>query len=199
MHQGAVDRACPVTWAFLRTAGSIYDMGRYQNEVWTDALDEAADIAAHGGSDRMKQHQRAFYCVELMLHRCLPRLGLTRPMASWPRSREGLNQILAFAQEQRDELIAEVTEYYYLLERPRDERQLLHERNQQRAELFQYICEACVILRQSLKNPDVTLTRVGKRAALAVNTSTFFIDDAILFSKDMIYYSEYRAWEPRPT
>ena len=116
----------------------------------------------------------------------------------WERSREGLNHVLEQANEVRDDLLAEVTEHYYLAGRPRGVEQITNDTNHRKAELFKLICESCVILRQSLKNPEVTLTQVGKRLALAAHVSNFHIDDMLLFAEELLAQNEgtsRRAWE----
>ena len=120
----------------------------------------------------------------------------------WERSREGLNYVIEKADEIRNDLIAEVTEHYYLAARPIGVEQITHDQNHQKAELFKLICESCVILRQALKNEEVTLTRVGKRLALAAHVSKFYIDDMLLFSEELLEQTEgttKRAWQPRQT
>lgn len=203
-----MDTTCPVTRAYLNTVRNLYDLSLVQYELWVDPLREMVDRADYGGSSRFVQHQRAFYSIELMLFRFVMKRQLgwyvkeTNGLQwlQWDRSREGLNYVIEKANEVRDDLIAEVTEYYYLGQRPVGTEQIVHEQNHQKAALFKLICEACVILRQSLKNEDVTLTRVGKRLALAANVSNFYIDDMLIFSEELLAQTEgttRRAWQPQ--
>jgi len=196
-----MDTTCPVTRAYLNTVRNLYDLTLVQNELWLEPLEEMGERAAHGGSSRSVQHLRAFYSIELMVWRFV-KDPQTLKWLSWERSREGLNYVLEQANEVRDDLLAEVTEYYYLASRPRGVEQIKHDTNHQNAELFKLVCEACVILRQSLKNPEVTLTRVGKRLALAAHVSKFHIEDMLRFAEELLAQNEgmgRRAWEPLPT
>ena len=205
-----MDTTCPVTRAYLNTVRNLYDLTLVQNELWLEPIEEMLDRAAHGGGSRFVQHQRAFYSIELMLFRFVMKRQrwayvkdtTDTPWLQWERSREGLNYVLDKANEIRDDLLAEVIEYYYLAERPRGIEQITHDTNRQQADLFKLICESCVILRQSLKNSEVTLTRVGKRLALASNVSTFYIGDMLLFAEELLAQNEgmgRRAWEPLQT
>ncbi len=198
-----MDRACPVTRAFLRTFRNLFDLTAIYNEMWLEPYNELAERAEEAGGNRMQQHQRAFYCIELMTSVCASRLKVPQQdvtrLVGWPRSREGLNQILEYATFERDDLVAELTEWYYLPTKPRDERQMLHAASQSRAALFKLVCEACVLLRQSLKNPEVPLTRVGRRLALAADAANFGITDHLSFAQELIELSEGRAWERKRT
>jgi hypothetical protein len=202
-----MDIVCPVTRTFLSTVRNLYDLTLVQNELWVEPVNEWMERAEQGGGTRFLQHQRAFYCIELMLWRLMPTVAGTvyavreHELREWPRSREGLNRVLQIANDRRDDLLAEVTEYFYLPNRPLGVEQILHENRHRSAELYKLICESCVILRQSLKNEDVTLTRVGKRLALAANVSRKHISDMLLMAGELLDQHEemaQRAWE-RPT
>lgn len=194
-----MDRVCPVTRAFLRTTYNLFDLTAIYNEMWLEPYEELVERAEHAGSGRAQQHQRAFYCVELMVSVCAFRLKSAQQdlskLSGWSRSREGLNQLLEQATFERDDLLADLTEWYYLVSRPRDERQILHATTQARAVLFKLVCESCVLLRQSLKNPEVPLRRVGRRLALAADAAQFSINDHLSFAQELIELSESRAWE----
>lgn len=200
-----MDTTCPVTRAYLNTVRNLYDLTLVQNELWLEPLNEWVERAEYGGGTRLLQHQRAFCCVELMLWMLMPEMcgGAVYAvkeyeLRTWPRSREGLNYVLELANERRDDLLAEVTEYFYLAERPRGVDQIWHENQRRAAELYKLICESCVILRQSLKNSDVTLTRVGKRLALAANVARKHIPDMLNMAANLLEQQEgmaSRAWE----
>lgn len=201
-----MDTTCPVTRAYLSTVRNLYDLTLVQNELYVDPINELVERADYGGSSRFDQHQRAFYSIELMLFLFVMKRQpswyfkdvATSPWLQWARSREGLNYVIEKANEVRDDLIAEVTEYYYLAARPVGVEQMRHDQNHKDAELYKLVCESCVILRQGLKNEEVTLTRVGKRLALAAHVSKFHIEDMLLFADELLAQSEgrtERAWE----
>lgn len=204
-----MDITCPVTRAYLYAVRNLYDLSLIQHEMYAEPFAELLVRAEHDSSARVRQHQRAFYCIELMVSRLILKMdsryyfkeGPNSPVFSWPRSREGLNQVLQHAEERRDDLLAEVTEYYYyyyLPDKKLNTDQLRHVDNQTNAELYKLICESCVLLRQSLKNPEVPLSRVGKRLALAANVSRHYIGDMLDMADELLLHTEgttRRAWQ----
>lgn len=190
--------ACPVTRGYLNAVGSLYDLSLVQYEMWLGPFEDAMDFAAHAGGSRQLQHQRAFYCVELMTSR----FQVQSIQPPWPRSREGLNQVLSVANELRDDILAEVTEHAYLA--------VVHDGvveqhiDLQRAisELLRLVCESSELLRQSLKNPEIPLSRVGKRLALAANGAGYYIDGMLALAMELINHNNEdmrRAWERHKT
>lgn len=187
--------SCPVTSAYLHAVHNLFDLSLVHNEMWAEPFDELKKRAALAGGERIRQHQRAFLCIELMLNFLL---GSENAPKSWPRSREGLNLILGFADEQRNDLIAEVTEFYYLQRRPIGIEQIQQDQYRKQAELYKLICESCVILRQALKNQTVSLMRVGTRLALASNIAGYYIPDMFTMAGNLLEHNEevaLRAWE----
>lgn len=189
-----MDTTCPVTRAYLYTVRNLYDLTLVQHEMYAEPLQELLNIAEHDSSERVRQHQRAFYCIELMT----TRFPAIPEMVAWPRSREGLDYVLQIANERRDDHLAHLTEQFYLdkVLDGLEERQ--HDNMRIASELYKLICESCVILRQSLKNPDVTLTRVGKRLALAANVSRYYISGMLDLGTEVINHNEWkneRAWD----
>lgn len=201
-----MDTTCLVTHAYLNTVRNLYDFNLVQYEIWVDPLNELLDRAEHSDNSRLVQHQRAFYCIELMLFRFVMRHqpnwcvqdAAAAAWLQWERSREGLNYVLEKANAVREDLVAEVTERYYLNERAVGANQMEQDEDHQRSKLYKLICESCVILRQALKNEELTLARVGKRLALASSVSTFYIDDMLLFGEELLEQTEgmtRRAWQ----
>src|SRR5690349_8692075 len=139
-----MDTTCPVTQAYLYAVRNLYDFTLVQHEMYAEPWADLLDVAAHDSSERIRQHQRAFYCVELMTSRFLQSMnsrhyfiqGPNDPLTSWPRSREGLDHVLRTANEVRDDHLAELTEYFYLDKKPegRDERQ--HDNMRAASELY---------------------------------------------------------------
>lgn len=201
-----MDTTCPVTRAYLYAVRNLFDLTLVQHEMYAEPLEELLDMAAHDSGERVRQHHRAFYCIELMISRFIMKLDSRyyfnegpagRPF-NWPRSREGLNHVLALANEKRDDLLAEVTEYYYLAGPHDGVAERHNDTSRTAAELYKLICESCEILRQSLKNPDVPLTRVGKRLALAANVSKYYISGMLDLGTELLEHNEgknERAWE----
>lgn len=205
-----MDVTCPVTRAYLYAVRNIHDLSLAQYEMYLEPFEELLDRASHDSSALARQHQRAFYCIELMVSRFCQKLdsryyyneGAHAVVFSWPRSREGLNTVLTIFNEKRDELLADVTEYHYLPIKKFDVDQMRQDTNHNFAELYRLICESCELLRQSLKNPDVQLSRVGKRLALAANVSKYYIDDMLNLADELLLHTEEttrRAWQPHKT
>lgn len=200
-----MDITCPVTRAYLYAVRNLYDFSLVQYESYTELMEELLERAAHDSDARIRQHQRAFYCIELMVFRFVVKVqpgyyfkDATMPVLDWSRSREGLNRVLAYFEERRDEILAEVTEYYYLPDKKLNVDQLRHMNNQTNVELYKLICESCVLLRQALKNPEVPLARVGKRLALAANVSRYYIGDMLEMGNELLLHTEgttRRAWQ----
>jgi hypothetical protein len=200
-----MDTVCPVTRAYLYAVRNLYDFSLIQHETYAEPLQELIERASHDNAARVRQHQRAFYCLELMVFRFVVKVRpgyyikeTEKPVLSWSRSREGLNHVLKYFEEKRDDILAEVTEYYYLPDKKLNTDQLRHADNQTNAELYKLICEACVLLRQSLRNPEVPLSRVGKRLALAANVSRHYIGDMLAMGDELLLHTEgttRRAWQ----
>ncbi len=192
-----VNGECPVALGYLRTVRALhkYDSPEFSlvYEPWEEPLNELIDIARNTVSSRQLQHQRAFYCVEMMCSRFHLQSQLPRR-----RSRESLNEVLRALRSACDEYLAADVEsslsdkpIFGLDEQRRDlDRKILHN-----AELT---CEAAELLRQSLKNPDVHLGRVSKRLALVAKESGCYIDRMIAIGKELVEYGEgetRKAWE----
>lgn len=189
-----MDTTCPVTRAYLYAVRNLYDLTLVQHEMYAEPLEDLLNIAAHDSSERMRQHQRAFYCVELMASR----FPVIPPMLPWPRSREGLDYVLHVANERRDDHLAELTEQFYSGIDLEGIAERQHDNMRAASEIYKLICESCVILRQSLKNPDVPLTRVGKRLALASNSARYYISGMLDLATELLNHTEgknERAWE----
>ncbi len=191
-----MELSCPVTHGYLRALRNLYDFESVQFEMWQGPLDDAIELANHVGGGRKLEHQRAFYCVELMT----TRLYIQSGTPAWLRSREGLNRLLRVTNAQRDDLLARITEFTYLPGIQDGAAERRNDMDRITATTLGYVCEAAELLRQSLKSPDVHLSRVGKRLALAANAAGFYVDRMLELANELINYNEgnaRRAWEPR--
>lgn len=191
-----MELSCSVTHGYLRAVRNLYDLDSVQFEAYQGPLDDMAELADHAGGSRMLQHQRAFYCVELMSSR----FHVQSVSPEWPRSREGLNRLIQVANEVRDDLLARGMEFTYLADMQDGVAEQRNDLDRRIAQTLGFVCESAELLRQALKNPEVPLSRVGKRLALAANASGYYIDRMIELSNELIEYNEgstRRAWEPR--
>lgn len=185
---------CPVTSGYLRALRNLFDLESVQFELWQEPLDEVENMATFAGNSRRLQRQRAFYCVEVMASRF-------NVQSKHPdrRSREGLNELIAIANRCRDDIRAELVEVSIIGEVLEGRAERHYATQRAIAHTLQLTCEAAVLLRQSLKNPDTSLSRVGKRLALAAFSAGYYIDNMLELAKELIDYTEgsaRRAWEP---
>ncbi len=199
---------CPVVRAYLLTVRNLHDFALVQYQLYEESFEDMLALADSSGNTRVRQHQRAFYCVELML-RFVTQMAdgehwplMPYKLDDWPRSREGLDYVIEVINLKRDELLADVTEYFYSRSKKMGLSVMENDAAQAAAEVYHLAIEACVILRQSLKNPDVPLTRVGKRLALAAKVSSHYIGDMLQLAEELSNQDELhpkRAWELQAT
>ena len=189
---------CPVTRGYLRAVRNLFDLESIQFEMYLEPIEEISEMVNYAGGSRQLEHQRAFYCVELMTSRFV----ITSIDPKWKRSREGLNGLITLTNEIRDDILADIAEFAFL---PGVQDGLAERRNDNLRKVsttLQLVCESAELVRQSLKNPEVQLSRVGKRLALAAQASGYYIDRMLELAKELIDYSEgnaRRAWEPQRT
>lgn len=186
---------CPVTRGYLRAVRNLFDLESIQYEMYLEPIEEISEMADHAGGSRQLEHQRAFYCVELMTSR----FAINNINPKWKRSREGLNNLILLANEIRDDILADITEFAFLAGVQDGQAERRNDNLRKVATMLQLVCESAELVRQSLRNPEVPLSRVGKRLALAAHSSGYYIDRMLELARELIDYSEgsaRRAWEP---
>jgi hypothetical protein len=214
-----MDAACPVLDSYLSQVRKYMDESTilvadaYQYRL--DRLDELIQRQRFGNT-RARQHQRAFLCVEWMLYR-LP-VGLPTntarqlEMSPWPRSREGLTNLITMLRGDNEELLGVMTEHSFslgMLYQPEDPTvvavrvgdgvdQMYQDNRKLLQHVYRYAGESAVILRQSLRNPNVRLTRIGTRLARSAIVARTGIAGLLELAETLLGQSEnnaQRAWE----
>lgn len=197
--------ACPLTTAFISTLHNLYDFNSVANEYWLEPLKLLEERAEVGGDNRERQHHRGFLCIELMTTRLAPKLShniLDKQYVvdlMWPRTREGLNQMIKVLHDDHFNLLGAVIEYTYdRSTRRRGIEEMTFDNQHRLVEVYKLARESAVILRQSLKNPNVALMRVGKRLALAAHTARLYVSDMLVLGSWLLEETEHkatRAWD----
>jgi len=168
------------------------------------------------GNTRSRQHQRAFLCVEWMLYRlpvCLPtNTARQLEMSPWPRSREGLTNLITMLRGDNEELLGVMTEHSFslgMVYQPEDPTivavrvgdgadQIYQDNRRLLQYVYRYAGESAVILRQSLRNPNVRLTRIGTRLAKSAIVARTGMAGLLELAETLLAQSEdnaLRAWE----
>jgi hypothetical protein len=193
---------CPVTLKYLAVVRSLYDFNSMILEQYLPQLEQLEELARVAGNSRKRQHQRAFLCVELMRYRLPMHLATSDggwaalTEAEWPRSREGLNTLLSRIDTDMTNLVGYDVEY--TLVPPKDSVQLLRANDQKAFKVFNLLHESAVMLRQSLGNEDISLSRIAKRLALAAQVVQLHVPDVLNMGQDLLEQTENfarRAWE----
>jgi hypothetical protein len=211
--------ACPVVESYLAQVrryldeSTVLTADAYQYRL--DCVEEELQRQRFGNT-RSRQHQRAFFCVEWMLYRLPAGLpsGTSRQleMSPWNRSREGLTNLIAMLRSDNDELLGVMTEHTFSLgmvcqpddpeavaTRVGDGADQIYQNNRKLLQhVYRFAGESAVILRQSLRNPNVRLTRVGTRLAKAADVARTGMAGLLDLAETLLTQSEdngVRAWE----
>lgn len=196
---------CPVVRGYLLGVRSVVDFDQLINESYLDQLHELDGLSEYGNDTRARQHMRAFLCVEFMVsnlaHNVPVGSATTAPPPTWRRSREGLSKLIDTLNEDTDEMLAAIMEYSFEIGMGavgKGVDQILHANQQLLVEVYKLARESAVILRQSLKNPEVSLMRVGRRLALAAHCARCGVPDMFIMARELLDQNEHRAlraWE----
>jgi hypothetical protein len=211
--------ACPVVESYLAQVrkymeeSTVLTIDAYSREL--NYIEELLELQRFSNT-RARQHLRAFLCVEWMLYR-LP-VGLPSgtaqqlAMSPWERSREGLTNLIEMLRGDNEELLGVMTEHTFSLGmvlqpddpaavpvRVGDGADQIYQNNRKLLQhVYRYAGESAVILRQSLRNPNVRLTRVGTRLAKAAHVARTGMQGLIELAEILLSQSERfaaRAWE----
>lgn len=211
--------ACPVIESYLAQVRKymdestllVADAYQYRLECLEGLLQQH-----RFGNTRARQHQRAFLCVEWMLYR-LP-VGLPTntsrqlEMSPWPRSREGLTNLITLLRSDNEELLGVMTEHSFavgMVYQPEDPNivatrvgdgadQIYQDNRRLLQYVYRYAGESAVILRQALRNPNVRLTRIGTRLAKSAIVARTGMAGLLELAETLLSQSEDnapRAWE----
>lgn len=198
---------CPVAEAYLtrmRTYITNYVMFAENYASQLEAYEEL--LALQNSLDsRLRQHQRAFLCIEMMVHhvsKVLPvGFGQENTNGFWKRSREGLTEFISILRSGEDDLVSTITEYTISSSwggSGQGADQLHHENQKRLTSVYRYAGESAVILRQALRNPNVKLFRVGRRLAQAAEVARMGIPDWFAMADALFDQRKEhapRAWE----
>lgn len=195
---------CPVTLAYLKGLQSVYDFTLLHNSMFEESLHDLVLRAKLAGDSRQRLHQRGFLCVELMAH-VLPlehahdlMFKLQTPDSRWPRSREGLNQLLAYSGADVSTMAAMLLEYEITDGKRRKGIHAMHkDLLQSMVTTLEQMRGAAVVLRQALKNPHVRLSRIGRRLVRVVREAGYTLPRALSVADYLLEQDETdaeRAW-----
>lgn len=214
-----MDVACPVISSFLSQVHkymgetTVLVADAYEHHLYL--LEEALHQQRFRNTVA-RQHQRAFLSVEWMLYRLPAHLptNTTRQleMSPWPRSREGLTNLIRMLRGDHEELVGVMTEYTFargMVYEPSSPGQVpvrvgdgadqIYQSNRESLQdVYRFAGESAVILRQALRNPNVKLTRIGTRLARSAIAARVGMAGLLELAELLMTQSENnapRAWE----
>lgn len=196
-----MNHACPVTRAYLARVRVLVDFSSALNETYLDRLESLEEQAARAGAALERQHQRAFFCLEVTLSHLAERsiyAGELQqvPTLRWPRSREGIQEALRTMRSDYENLLAATSEYVFLPEELKGDTKRLYNDNQQRLlVLYRKAYKLAVILRRSLFNHKISLARVGRYLADAMHSTRQPVPFMLSVANQLIEQTE--GWAPR--
>lgn len=212
-------KVCPVVSTYTKYVQHYLEDEIFFAETYLHKLEEYVElINLQGDGNLVRQHQRAFLCIEMMLHFVACSIEVqekqTAQYMQWERSSAGLSKLIAGMRGDHDDLTGASMEYVFArgmlnsIEEPDGLitvnrvgdgiEQMYHQNRHTLMEVYRFAGEAAVVLRRSLRNPGTPLTRVGRRLGLAAevaNTDTsklFFMLEALLNQTEE---HAPRAWE----
>lgn len=202
---------CPVVATYTKYIQNYLEDEVFFTDIYLERLNHYAElIVLQGKGNRLRQHQRAFLCIELTLHCVAKSVAVREEQSSihmrWDRSSIGLSQLIASMRGNNDDLTGASMEYR--LSRGMSTSagpavgdgadQMLQDNRHMLMEVYRLAGESAVILRRSLHNAEVPLTRVGRRLGQAAEvarldtTKLFFMLEALLNQREN---HAPRAWE----
>lgn len=195
---------CPITISYLnevnRGSNSTGSLERLVVEFET--LWERAQSA---GNSRVRLHQRAFLCVEIMATRGVSsayNLGI--PVVAslrWPKSAAGIAKLLKVLREQRTDLVAGQAEFIMdNTELNRGAEQLVNDKARRQIDYLTWLEDSAMLLRRSLRKGFIhsSLGSIGPK--LCNMTKLLGIDAQLSIAEELLEQSEFkerRAWEKR--
>lgn len=189
---------CPIVRSYLRGIKSDVDFSLAINDSYKDSYDDLVQLAETAGGARARQHQRAFFCIEIMT--CcwhwsgVPLLSVP-PYSSFRRSREGLNKVLARLKEDEEDLTAENVEFSFCP--TRDAQMWSSKIREERLKLLALAREAIITLRVGLKNPQISLGPIGTTLAEAGAGKRIGLAERLHIARELLDQTEgnaKRAW-----
>ncbi len=207
---------CPVVSTYTKYIQNYLEDEVFFADTYLERLNHFAElIVLQGAGSRLRQHQRAFLCIELMLHRIAKSVPVKEEQSSqhirWDRSSIGLSQLIASMRGNNEDLTGASMEYglargmltsateedgLVVVSRVGDGADQLYQENRHiLMEVYRLAGKSAVILRRSLRNPEVPLTRIGRRLGQAAEIAR--IDTARLFTMLECLLDQRENYAPR--
>lgn len=195
---------CPVITAFLKEMLILNDFDSPLNSSLVPQLDNLQEmLAVEPKGTLVRQQQRGFFCVEYMASKLLVSSLPQQELGfcfGWPRSRGGLTHLLAGVKSLLEELLGGIVEYDILYgDDVQVPTQLLENQQHRTASIIcQHLGSAAFILRHSLRNSDVHLSRVGLRVARSMQACNCSVIDMLVLVRELLNHGErevLRAWQ----
>lgn len=208
---------CPVVGTYVKYIQGYLEDEIVFADVYLPQLNNYAEIIVRqAATSRICQHQRAFLCIEMMLHNISQVLSVDSKQDSqyvkWERSSSGLSHLLVAIRGDNSNLAGTAMEYVLskgmnmlsidgpvIKKRVGDGADQMYQENRHKLiEVYRLVEEAAVVLRRSLRNPETPLTRVGRRLGQAAEVARidtgrlFFMLDSLLDQRED---HAPRAWE----
>ena len=210
---------CPVVATYAKYIQNYLEDEVFFADSYLERLNHYAElIVGQGMISRARQHQRAFLCIELSLHCIAKEIQVREEQSSqylrWERSSMGLSQLISSMRGNNEDLTGASMEYKFdrgnvhvtakhddtvVVQRVGDSTDQMYQENRHMLmEVYRLAGESAVILRRSLRNTEVPLTRVGMRLGQAAEvarvdtTRLFYMLEALL---DQTENNAPRAWE----
>lgn len=164
---------CPVTIAFIEHAKRCVDPIIHEGE--TDYLNELQNVARELPASVTLNRLRAFYCIERLhsISRALQgRSDLPQLFFETRRSHEGLSNLLEQVALSKDDLLGEAVALSLEMRQGGSAKalaQLTKHTRRMNEEVVLKLEESAKLLRRSLSNEDVNLSRVGTYTATALH------------------------------
>lgn len=209
---------CPVTATYVKYIRGYLEDEIIFADVFEPQLDHYAEVIAmqsnSGNNTRARQHQRAFLCIEMMMHHIARGVSVQERQDSqymtWDRSSVGLSQMIMALRSDNDDLTGAAMEYGFargmldpdgpvVKRRVGDGSDQMYQDNRHTLmEVYRLAGEAAVILRRALRNPETPLTRVGRRLGQAAEVSRASTTKLFSMAEALLNQREDhapRAWE----
>lgn len=197
---------CPILHAYLKAIDTHVNFHLAVNESYYTHLEELFELADTAGSSVERQHQRAFFCIELMCSRIAPKIPVAGAspfmLLSWPRSREGLNRLLEALRADVEDLVGASVEFAFEARDSVSVDNLINDNRSRLVEVGKASHESIVLLRRAMKNRDVVLQSIGTKLAWATQTARMSVPDLFMMARELIEQTErsaVRAWELKKT
>lgn len=186
---------CPIVRSYLRGVAGAGNFSSALYENYKENFDDLLQQADTAGGPRARQHQRAFFCIEIMVCRW-SWFGTALIAKPFRRSREGLNGVLARLIAEENDMSAENVEFSF--SPTKDSQQWWYKVRADRMKLSGLARESIITLRQGLKNAQVSLGPIGTALAEAAAGKRVSIPERLSIARELLEQTEgnaTRAWQ----